>query len=1172
MVDCGEETGVETMPERCDEPPATPSSRGNEILASLQSILARCRDAEPQLAYPGEGGERPFRGWLVADFLARVLGWPSEKTPLGERFDIRLLDSNNHVVATIETKAPEETISAKDREDFEERLGGYASLQVAYITNGTIWERVDLLAPEGIPTVRGRDALDLERASPEHVEAFFAPLAVDRYVAGSPQSSRHRVNKDSPHILRALAADLDQAIGDLAIFLERLHPGLSEGLAGEHARSVTRSLFERWCGQSLVVSPTRTAKELVQTFENGDPSTSEVTKLLMDLGVPGSEASAAAEAVLSLPKESRLDETSLAEALWRAFVPAIRKLCAQTAHVVVARALLYRIGEDEDIFTRWLSGKPLERALAAKPTPVKGEPKPATELLSRVREHMQDFLPAVYRSGEFDWWLVPADKRPALKGDERAWLRGMDAAFELALQRVLRVLNSYFFGDVDVDVWRNVYQDYLPAEERQRLGGFYTPDELVGLVLDLADFKPETDALCRLSFIDPACGSGAFVTTALARLLAHLELDLPCHSELRRRGVPEWRQAEAILRLVAERLHAVDLHPFAAFLTTVNVLFLLMPLYVKAREKNPGFTLQLEVFSADSLEKHDEDLRVPDMFTKLNSRVQLAEESFRRYQAMVKLRFDRVFGNPPWGGVLKGSLAPIYDDQKKRRFADEYVAAARGKYDVYGLFMERALLMLKKGGRFGLVTQGTFIDKEWAAGLREMLASRAELQFVVDLNPFGQLFFKAMNTPCITVADAPGERPRRKEAITVISSPPTDLSTSDDPRRQVVATVMSATEAAARGRKPVTMGFARASPIPLERLRATAAEGWDLGGSEALPAVPEGWPTAADLFEARQGVTPGGCLDVFLMTADEARARGLEAELIHHAIKTREIERWRVRWSGRVLLYPYRWNGHDAKPAFRLVPAEVLDPALGETLRRLRVEDALDFDKCLDRREEEIVRRRGVNAESVGELLNHRIALGIVKYQAVARYLVEHYERLESRVFEKRRFKELGKQWYEYHRPRDPNLMLSRTRIVSPTLLRRVRFSLDTEGYLSDHACLFLQPTAKTRARFLKFRGQLADVLGGHVSLESTLKYCLAFLNSNEAQERLVRGQRPTPKGSYAVTEAALRRLPIPPPGKKKGVKSIIDLVGRLIKTAEQESTQELEEQLAKLVDSMLAG
>src|SRR5439155_10825716 len=135
--------------------------------------------------------------------------------------------------------------------------------------------------------------------------------------------------------------------------------------------------------------------------------------------------------------------------------------------------------------------------------------------------------------GEFDWWLVPSDKRAVLSAAERSWLRVKDDEFEHVAQRMLLALDGYFFGQVNVDVWRNVYQHYLPADERQRLGGFYTDDDLVGLVLDLSEFTSEREGLCRLSSIDLASGSGAFVSGALARLLRHLELDLPCHSHLK---------------------------------------------------------------------------------------------------------------------------------------------------------------------------------------------------------------------------------------------------------------------------------------------------------------------------------------------------------------------------------------------------------------------------------------------------------------------------------------------------------------------------------------------------------------------------------------------------------------------------------------------------------------
>ena len=110
-----------------------------------------------------------------------------------------------------------------------------------------------------------------------------------------------------------------------------------------------------------------------------------------------------------------------------------------------------------------------------------------------------------------------------------------------------------------------------------------------------------------------------------------------------------------------------------------------------------------------------------------------------------------MIGNPPWSGILKGPLAAIYDEPQKRRLKDSFPASAKGKYDIYGLFMERSLRFLKPGGRFGLVTQDTYTEKKWAGTLREKLSRDATILTIIDLNPCGQLFFHAMNTPAITV-------------------------------------------------------------------------------------------------------------------------------------------------------------------------------------------------------------------------------------------------------------------------------------------------------------------------------------------------------------------------------------------------------------------------------------
>ena len=179
--------------------------------------------------------------------------------------------------------------------------------------------------------------------------------------------------------------------------------------------------------------------------------------------------------------------------------------------------------------------------------------------------------------------------------------------------------------------------------------------------------------------------------------------------------------------------------------------------------------------------------------------------------------------------------------------------------------------------------------------------------------------------------------------------------------------------------------------------------------------------------------------------------------------------------------------------------------------------------------------------------MEHRIALGLVEYPHAARYLTQRFRRLEGRVFEKRRFTLMGKRWYEYHRPRDLHLLLSANRLLSPTLAKEVRFSFDDEGFLADHACLFLLPTANTS----NARNELSDALERVVNRELTavelLQYCLAFLNSVFAKQTLER-RRPTPKGSYQISEQFLTGIPVALPATPEEFEIILGIVGRLVK------------------------
>jgi hypothetical protein len=369
---------------------------------------------------------------------------------------------------------------------------------------------------------------------------------------------------------------------------------------------------------------------------------------------------------------------------------------------------------------------------------------------------------------------------------------------------------------------------------------------------------------------------------------------------------------------------------------------------------------------------------------------------------------------------------------------------------------------------------------------------------------------------------------------------------------------------------PARNAFAEGSIIPQEKLQQTAKTRWNLSTTQATTEISSAWHTGGDLLEARQGVTPGD-LEVFLLDDSVAKHLKLESALTHRAIKSKDLERWSVRWHSRRLLYPYHKKEKGYVPAFTIEMEDVKDKKLAKHLTQIGLEDALDFDIQIDDWEREIVRKSGVKQESVITLLQHRIALGLVHYPNAARYLIGHYERLFNRVFEKKRFTEGGKNWYEYHRAREQKIVLAKEKILSPTLIRIARFALDTNGYLSDHACLFLQPTSKTFDAWSAFSAQMKKCLGREVNRTELLTYCLCFLNSTVATKALTEGRQPTPKGSYQITEQSLREVPIAPPSDKKAVLKMLRAANLIIEADDTFAADRLIE-LEKEIDGIVLG
>ena len=166
-------------------------------------------------------------------------------------------------------------------------------------------------------------------------------------------------------------------------------------------------------------------------------------------------------------------------------------------------------------------------------------------------------LPTLAEEDFFCWVLAPSLEKEALE-----LLHGLE-----------RHLAVYDLTKVDEDLLKELYENLVDRETKHDLGEVYTPDWLVELTLREADFGKGKRLL------DPACGSGTFLFTAV-RLL-------------REQGLTGATLVDETLQNIVD----VDVHPLAVTISKVNYVLALIPdlaVYTKA--------VVIPVYMADSLQ------------------------------------------------------------------------------------------------------------------------------------------------------------------------------------------------------------------------------------------------------------------------------------------------------------------------------------------------------------------------------------------------------------------------------------------------------------------------------------------------------------------------------------------------------------------------------------------
>ena len=265
-------------------------------------------------------------------------------------------------------------------------------------------------------------------------------------------------------------------------------------------------------------------------------------------------------------------------------------------------------------------------------------------------------------------------------------------------------------------------------EERRKLGQFYTPswvvDYIVKHTLGRSIREQEGRHISEFSVLDPACGDGAFLLEAL-RLLV---------DQARKRG-----ESHTSLRSLADTIHGVDVDPQAVDQCRHNL--------TKAAEEMLGYPVDFSrrILLGNSLIQEDDDAK--SLFGNELS----GWKPLNWYQAfpwaMREGGFDIIIGNPPFIG--NKAIPPKFKEYLRRRFG-----TVESQFDILVPFMERALQLLRPGGRLGFLISNKLLASDYGRPLRRLLLSSFTIEQMVDLSHL-EVFRDAATYPHIIILRKP---------------------------------------------------------------------------------------------------------------------------------------------------------------------------------------------------------------------------------------------------------------------------------------------------------------------------------------------------------------------------------------------------------------------------------
>jgi type I restriction enzyme M protein len=268
----------------------------------------------------------------------------------------------------------------------------------------------------------------------------------------------------------------------------------------------------------------------------------------------------------------------------------------------------------------------------------------------------------------------------------------------LTLAFLILQFQEYSLSKTPIDVKGTAFQTFVYAHARGERGEFFTPYPVVKLCVGMLDPKDSE------SVIDPACGSGAFLTETIKY----------CWNAIESSGndLPSEKKKELMVKYAKTRIRGIDFNPDLAKVAKMHMILL--------EDGHTGILSTNSLYPFESIKA-------------------IAKEAAN--EGLEPESFDVVMTNPPFGTRGKVTDKRIleqfelghrweWDDTDRKWYATKELLT--GQIPEI-LFLERCLQFLKNHGRMAIVLPDGELTNQSSQYVRQFIQNYTRIIGVVSL-------------------------------------------------------------------------------------------------------------------------------------------------------------------------------------------------------------------------------------------------------------------------------------------------------------------------------------------------------------------------------------------------------------------------------------------------------